>query len=576
HQDADIRLKALQIVSTRPEDLAEKVAPLLSDGDRRIRMLAIHYLHSRNSAAAIEAMKGMQEDSDPGIQAAIVASDLNDPDESQHEAATRTLQRMISQYPKDERAEIADILGYIRVSKSSEELLRKLLSDPELDVQRAALRSIARVTPPGLTGDLMDALDTSPLATEIRAALSSYGESLIPQLQKLLDEERGSRDKKKLIIRIARSIGGNQALQLFLRTAKGPDLSLRFAALKGMNQLKRSSVFVPKADAESLLTLEVESLEVEWQREQFVNPEPDGLMAKVLKQRKEWAQERIFRVLGLIYDSAAVQNAFLAWRSGDPRRADKAAEWLDATLRPEHRKNVLHFVDRNPRARMPTRPRARQSILVGYIGAGDQLPAAALIDELTEDELSQQSKDIKQSLKFFKGLTLVEETLNWRFSAMKGLQSSQSLTTIQKLEYLSRLDIFAGLGPQELLLIAYQCTEAVFEPGQMIIQEGDKADEIYLLIEGELERLRSDRSLEPMMPGESFGVLAGLSGTVHFYSVRAVTKSLCLQIRPDGFQEILEDYPVMALGIFRVMRQKMQTMLSRIEDLEGQLQQKST
>ena len=158
---------------------------------------------------------------------------------------------------------------------------------------------------------------------------------------------------------------------------------------------------------------------------------------------------------------------------------------------------------------------------------------------------------------------------------MKGLQSSQSLTTIQKLEYLSRLDIFAGLGPQELLLIAYQCTEAVFQPGQVIIQEGGKADVIYLLIEGELERLRANRSLEPMMPGESFGVLAGLSGTEHFFSVRAVTKSLCLQIRPDGFQEILEDYPVMALGIFRVIRHKMQSMLTRIEDLEGQLQQKS-
>src|SRR5262249_1822305 len=153
-----------------------------------------------------------------------------------------SLSRMLNEFGPVDRAQVASVLGFVRPSDTSEKLLRSLLSDSSLEVQRAALKSIERTAPPGLATDLMDALDSSPLTAEIRASLTGYGESLIPQLQKMLTDRAKSRDQKKLIIKIARTIGGTQAREMLLPMAKGSDLTLRFAALKALNRLKKSGV----------------------------------------------------------------------------------------------------------------------------------------------------------------------------------------------------------------------------------------------------------------------------------------------------------------------------------------------
>jgi len=572
HAEPDVRLKALEILFSRKEDLSSLVIPLLSDSDRRIRLEAMHYLLSRNSPVAVTALDDLRNDPDPGIQAALAAAPLNDDNVAQHEIAFQALTEMLREYPSDGRAEIAEILGHIRQSPTSEKLLRLLLFDSSLDVQRAALKSIQKVTPAGLAIDLIDGLDRSSLTLEIRESLASYGESLIPQLQQMLSDRKKSRDQKKLVIKIARTIGGTQAREMLLPVAKSSDLTLRFSALKALNRLKKDSTEIPLRVAEDLLAQEIGSLNIEIEREQFISPISGGLMCRVLDQRKKWAQERIFRTLGLIYNLSAIENAYHAWRSSDPKQADKAAEWLDSTLRPEHRSEVLAFVDRRSKSVSRKMPKARKSILLGYIGGGDELPASALLTEFTEEEVRESMNEVRQVLATFPGLTLVEETLNWKWGAMRDGKSSKYLNTIQRLETLSHADIFGGLGPQELLILANQSKEVEFQPGDMIVKEGETANQIFVIVRGELERVRQGRTLEPMSPDESFGVLAALTQTKHFFSVRAVTECLCLQIERNSLQEILEDYPIVATGIFRVVTEKMQVILDRVEELEQKLE----
>lgn len=594
HTEADVRLKALQLLFPRSEDLSHQVVSLLSDSDRRVRLEAMHYLYSKNSTPATNAITGLRNDPDPAIQAALAAAPLNGTDEQEHTVAYDSLSRMLREYSAEGRAEVAGILGYVPLSDTSEKLLRTVLSDSSLDVQRAALKSIARVAPPGLAADLMNALDHSPLVTEIRSSLASYGESLIPQLQKMVTDARKSHDQKKLVIKIARTIGGTQARDMLLPLVKGADLTLRFAALKALNRLKKDGIEIPAGAAEELLSQEVGSLNVEMQRREFVAPEPGGLMDRVLAERESWAQERIFRALGLIYNSAAIENAYVALHGTDRAQADKAVEWLDSSLRPEHRSNVLSFVDRRTKPVARKMPAARKSILLGYIGGRDQLPAATLIAELQDSELNEWLNEIRGALKIFTGLTLVEETLNFKLfysvaraslpagtetratdDSMNDAKSSKYLTAIQKIETLSRTDIFSGLGPQELLLLANQTTEVEFQPGDMIVKEGENAEEIFVIIRGEMERLRQGRVLEPILQNETFGVLAALTQTKHFFSVRALTGSLCLRMHRNNFVDIIEDYPVITYGIFRVVAGKMELALDRVQQLEEEKQKRA-
>jgi ATP:ADP antiporter, AAA family len=570
HKEADVRLKALELLFSRKEDVTAKVDPLLSDADRRVRLEALHYLSWRSSRDLRQLLSEMKGESDQALQIAVSLL------QSEHQ------QELIGQFMKSEevelRFEVINILGDLRPNVAAEEVYKKLLLDPSEEIRKAVLVSIGRTTPAGLVPVLIDGMIASPMVIEFRTALEKYGEALLPELKKMLEDKKKTRDQKKVIVKIADTVGGRQASEMLVNTARGADLVLRFAAIKAMNQLKRRRALeLPAESLESLLDQEIEALNVEYQRMQFIQPEPGGLAERVLKQRQDWAKERIFRVLGLLYDSRSMYYAYLALQSNQPRRIDSALELLDTLLRSEHRRRILALVESPEQdSKVRYHPEAKKSMLLGYIGAGDQLPAAALIAELSNKELDTWKSELASTIEVFSNVSLVRETLTWRYSEQmedqsKGQRAFRALTTVQKLESLSKVDIFSALGPHELLLLANQSVEVEFEPGQIILKEGERPSYIFSLISGEAERYRSSGRLDSIHAGESFGTLPALTNKPHFYSARALEHCFCLKLDQESFLEVMEDQPAIAFGIFQVLNQKMMTLITQLERLEEEL-----
>jgi hypothetical protein len=317
-------------------------------------------------------------------------------------------------------------------------------------------------------------------------------------------------------------------------------------------------------------------LNFENQRLAFIQPIPRGLAERVLKQRQAWALERIFRVLGLLYDRRSMYYAYLALQSGNARRIDSALELLDTILRSEHRRRILAIVEpTEEESTVRYHPDAKKSMLLGYIGAGDQLPAAALIMELSNKELESFHPELERTFNVFADVSLVKETFDWRYSEMneqrQRSQASRALTTVQKLESLGQVDIFSRLGPHELFLLANQSVEVELEPGQVIFQEGEKPTHIFSLISGQVERYRSSGTLEIIPVGESFGGLAAVTNQPHFYSARAVDRCLCLKLDQESFLDVMEDQPAIAFNILEVVHQKMLKLIVQMERLEEKL-----
>ena len=218
--------------------------------------------------------------------------------------------------------------------------------DSSQEVQRAALQSIGRSRPSGLISTLVDVDPGSPLLQEYQETLVSYRPTLFPQLRKLMKDKKKSRDQKKLIIKIADMVGGPLASEMLSETAHGPDLVLRFASIKGMNRLKKNDALaISEQEIESLLEQELEALKVEIQRIRFIGPLPNTLIDQVLRQREKWTRERIFRVLGLLYDSRTIYHAYLALDGDDRRRRESALELLDTLLKSDHRQEILSLIE---------------------------------------------------------------------------------------------------------------------------------------------------------------------------------------------------------------------------------------
>lgn len=141
-----------------------------------------------------------------------------------------------------------------------------------------------------------------------------------------------------------------------------------------------------------------------------------------------------------------------------------------------------------------------------------------------------------------------------------------SLTTIQKLESLSKVDIFSRLGPHELLLLSNSSAVQDYAEGEIIYREGETAHHIYNLLEGRIELRRQPDQVEEITPGGSFGALAVLSGQPRFFTAQVVETARCIKVEREAFWEMVEDYPSAARAIFEVLSGQILTMMGRLSE----------
>lgn len=110
-----------------------------------------------------------------------------------------------------------------------------------------------------------------------------------------------------------------------------------------------------------------------------------------------------------------------------------------------------------------------------------------------------------------------------------------------------------------------------FEAADVLIEEGEKSDQLYILLSGELEvftHKTNGRELvyNTLHPGEHFGELS-LDGNPRSASVRAVVTSKCLVITGETMGSLLRTHPDFAhhlitklIGLLRHTTQQLKRM----------------
>jgi HEAT repeat protein len=571
HRDSEVRLMSLQLLFKQDEDLSQKVEQLVNDPDARIRVEAIRYLCFKSSIDPLAKLSHLLMDPDPTVQAAACACSLNLDLEPAKEAAYRKLEEIMSDSAQrsrpEVRLEVARILEHLKPSKTSDELSIRLLKDPVVAVQKIALKSVAPLRRASLAGPILDLIGDARLRAEVRHTLASYGTPVVPLLQRIADDMQERVERRKEALKILSDIDSPTTVDFLLKHALGSNLILRFVAIKALNRLrKHQRLQIPQKKLQGLVDQEITALEVELERARYFVPHTGSVIERVLNQRQSWAIDRMFRALALLYDPRSIYSAYRALTEGSKRKADSALEWLDTILEPEHRTRILALLEGTGRYRTKSDSATRRAVLLGYLGAQDELPAAALVADLTATELQDWQPDIENALKIFQNQPLVEETLLWRYKSMVGDSSIQrKLSTIQRLEKLGKVDIFSELGPNELLILANQCTEQEFKEGDIVFQEGDVANEICVLVQGMIELQRGGATAMIIKEHESFGTMSVLGSQPRLFTAIAKEDCHCLKLEREALWDILEDYPTICHGIFKIMAQRVTHMIKSLE-----------
>jgi serine/threonine protein phosphatase PrpC/CRP-like cAMP-binding protein len=106
-------------------------------------------------------------------------------------------------------------------------------------------------------------------------------------------------------------------------------------------------------------------------------------------------------------------------------------------------------------------------------------------------------------------------------------------------DVLANMPLFARLTERELLRVMQAAQVREFEDGDVVIREGDKGDELYIVLDGHVRVSRGEQTLSLLGPGEHVGEMALIRSVPRSATVAAVGRAELISIRRADFFEIL-------------------------------------
>ncbi len=137
-------------------------------------------------------------------------------------------------------------------------------------------------------------------------------------------------------------------------------------------------------------------------------------------------------------------------------------------------------------------------------------------------------------------------------------------------ETLRNIPLFAGLPTARLKLIAYTAEMVRFEPGEVIVRQGDPADAVYIIAEGETEVLLTDDagteiSLGTMGRHTLFGEIGVLCQGRRTTTVQAKDRVVTFKISSQLFLELVRSSPEIGMQVMTVLAQRLERSTHRLQ-----------
>jgi PPM family protein phosphatase len=108
-----------------------------------------------------------------------------------------------------------------------------------------------------------------------------------------------------------------------------------------------------------------------------------------------------------------------------------------------------------------------------------------------------------------------------------------------KRDVLANMPLFSRLTERELLRVMQAVEVRTHEDGDVVIREGDKGDELFIVLDGKVAVSRGAQVLTHLGPGEHVGEMALIRSVPRSATVSAVGPAELIAIRRGDFFEIL-------------------------------------
>jgi CRP/FNR family cyclic AMP-dependent transcriptional regulator len=137
---------------------------------------------------------------------------------------------------------------------------------------------------------------------------------------------------------------------------------------------------------------------------------------------------------------------------------------------------------------------------------------------------------------------------------------------------LEKVPLFAGLEAGDLLAIERQAARRRYRRNTIIIEHGDDAATLFLLISGRVKVFNVGTDGKEIVfgergPGSCIGELALLTGGQRSASVQTIEDSEFLILTQDAFNQIIVEHPKIALRLLRDLAKRICELSDDLSDL---------
>lgn len=575
HESPAVRIRALRLLggtlANDPGRWLPVIERMMADDNAEVRAAAVGALANIRHEHVTELVRPYLKDKNPriAITAAMVLSESSREDDMT--AVEQVLQELVSDTRESSaqaRREFAVALRHIP-HPHFRRLLIPLLSDSHIEVAGEAMQTVRQLGAADFifVPTLISLLRNQSLKSHAREMLVEYGEPTLPILGHFLSDPEENIWVRRHIPGTVALIPCQKSMDILMTALEEADAFLRFKVLAAIERLHRANpgltfnreLIESRGLKEGSRHLEMRAC---WHHlfEEEKLPQ-DGLLARALKEKMARSQDRVYRLLGLIYPWKDVEAARWAIRHGDSRSRSGALEYLDNVLTGSLRKRLMPVLEEP----------AMEGSLYGVQGSvedtlrklihnPDPVLSAASMMFAWHIRMGNLNADLEQVLAARDARDWIAfEAASWVSAAFR-LQETrrrslwkEPLPTVEVADRMRRLPLFASLSVNGLFRIADAGSQERYPAHRTLYQTGSTPEKIHFLLDGRVaSKADTGETLEIAAPASiAFQEVLELRSARE--TVRTDEDSICLDLTGEEFHVLLADDTELVQGLFKIL-----------------------
>ncbi len=352
HQSPRVRSRAVALLARSGDATASaEVERLLYDADLSVRTEALLYLSELSHVDPLERIEKLGDFPDFSIRAGMAAF-LARPGRTQNLDAARLILNAMAHESgasgQRTRAEAARLIGMLPDHFDHE--LRLLLQDDNPDVVREAIRAVGKLGKRTFIGRIVERLGEPEFVDDAVAALTAFGDRVVGTMRDYLTDRHTAVDIRRELPGVLLVIDSLTAQAVLTEGVLDRDAVVRYRVITALNKLGQAHP-ERQMDRPSVETVLAAEIIGHYRSQQVIgavgSPDDRGdLVLRQLREAAEHEEERIFRLLKILYPNHDLHSAYVGLQSSDPVVYDNALEFLETILAPAIRAVLIPLFDR--------------------------------------------------------------------------------------------------------------------------------------------------------------------------------------------------------------------------------------